>query len=1034
MPVRAATSSVRVGTLLAWVLVACSGHAHALNPALDISQYAHTAWKAREGFLQGRVTAIAQTPDGYLWVGTDHGLFRFDGVRSVVWQPAGAHLFASSRVTRLRSGRDGTLWIGTIKGLASWKDGRLTAFPELADKIVIGLSEDHEGSIWVGMLAYKDGGLCRIRQGAVTCDRADGKFGNGVWDVYEDRKGNLWVSVAYGMWRWKPGVPEFHAFPEAADSIRNFVDDAESGGFLVSTRAGIERVVDGRAGPYPLAGVSPKSSVGSMLRDRDGSLWIGTVQGLVHQHGGRIDRFTRAEGLSGEIVEALFEDREGNMWVATEGGLDRFREVAIPTLTVDQGLLSPMLSSVATGEDGSVWIATSRGLNRWIDGRLTVAQIGNDASGKLNDMTPHSLLMDRRGRLWVSTMAGAGYVDRNRFVPVSAIPGRFAIHAMAEDHGGRVWLAHQQSGLFRVDRTGAVERIPWDALGRKDFGYSLAADPVRDGLWLGFYESGLAYYEDGQVRASYAAAEGLGAGIITDLRLDGDGTLWAATEGGLSRLKAGRIVTLTTRNGLPCDPVHAIVEDNDDDVWLSLACGLFRVARTELDAWAAAATAGKDSTWMVHGRLFDAADGVLGADFGGFSPRAAKSDDGRLWFHADDGVNVVDPRRIPFNAEPPPVHIEQLIANHDSHEVARATQEPLQLPALIRDLEIDYTALSLAAPEKNQFRVMLEGWDADWRDVGTRRQAYYNNLPPRTYRFRVVASNNSGVWNETGDVLEFAIAPAYYQRTSFRAALAAAALALLWALYRYRVRQIAFVYDARLEARVNERTRIARDLHDTLLQSLHGLLFRFQAAANLLPGRPGEAKQTLESAIDQAAQAITEGRDAVQGLRSSSLVAADLGSAVGELAEELAAAASVDGASSRPVVDLTVTGAQRDLAPLVRDEIYRITAEALRNAYRHARARRIEIEISYGERELTVHVRDDGCGMDPSLLGGDRPGHFGLPGMRERAAIAGGRLELWSHVGSGTEVELTIPAATAYTAPRVRERRTWFTGNAGSRS
>src|SRR5262249_48756131 len=353
----------------------------------------------------------AQTPDGYLWVGTDHGLVRFDGVRTVLWQPPGEHPIASSPVTVLRSARDGTLWIGSIKGLASRKGGTFTDYPELAGQIVAGLSEDHEGSIWVGMLAYNNGGLCQIRQGSVTCDRAGGRFGHGVWEVHEDPKGTIWAAVARGMWRWRPGVPEFHAMPDAGDSIRSFVDDEESGGFLIATHTGIKRVVDGRASPYPLPDVPPMLSVERILRDRDGSLWIATAHGLLHEHRGRTDRFSRVEGLSGDSVAALFEDREGSIWVATEGGLDRFREIAIPTLTVDHGMSSSIFSSVVANKDGSVWLATSAGLNRWVDGHVTVAQIGTDARGRLNGMAPQSLLLDDRGRLWVSTIAGLGYVD-----------------------------------------------------------------------------------------------------------------------------------------------------------------------------------------------------------------------------------------------------------------------------------------------------------------------------------------------------------------------------------------------------------------------------------------------------------------------------------------------------------------------------------------------------------------------------------------------------------------------------------------------
>jgi signal transduction histidine kinase len=337
---------------------------------------------------------------------------------------------------------------------------------------------------------------------------------------------------------------------------------------------------------------------------------------------------------------------------------------------------------------------------------------------------------------------------------------------------------------------------------------------------------------------------------------------------------------------------------------------------------------------------------------------------------------------------------------------------PVRLPALIRDLQIDYTALSFVAPEKVRFKYKLEGYDRDWRDASTRRQAFYNDLPPRSYRFRVIACNNSGVWNEAGSFVDFSVDPAYYQTTWFALSVGAASLLLLAGLYQLRLRQLSRQFNVRMEERVNERMRIARDLHDTLLQSFHGLLFSFQAANNLLPNRPAEAKRQLESAIDQAAEAITEGRDAVQGLRSSTLVSNDLAEAIGAFG----AAFSADKHGPHSVdFRVQVEGNPRDLAPLVRDDVQRIAYEAVRNAFKHAGARHIEVEVHYDTWQLRLRVRDDGKGIDPHVLKtGARAGHFGLPGMSEHAQLVGGKLDVWSELGAGTEIELTIPAAIAY--------------------
>jgi signal transduction histidine kinase len=362
------------------------------------------------------------------------------------------------------------------------------------------------------------------------------------------------------------------------------------------------------------------------------------------------------------------------------------------------------------------------------------------------------------------------------------------------------------------------------------------------------------------------------------------------------------------------------------------------------------------------------------------------------------------------------VHIETVKINGKE----RAPDEGLALSHRSNDLEIDYTALSFTNPDRVQFRYKLEGKDADWQDVGTRRQAYYNSLSPKQYRFRVMASNNDGVWNEAGAAWDFTIVPAFYQTIWFQALCVIAGAGMLWLLHRLRLRQIARQFNVRMEERVNERTRIARDLHDTLLQSFQGVLLKFHAVTYLLPNHP-EAQTKLEGVIEQARAAIAEGRDAVQGLRSSALVSNELAQAISIFGDGL----SADHAGPDcPELRVQVQGASRDLAPLVRDEVYRI-AEALRNAFRHAHAKRIEVDIVYDRRQLQLRVRDDGQGIDQTVLSkGGRAGHQGLPGMQERAKLVGGKLSVWSERDAGAEVELRVPASIAYAKSSAAHERT----------
>jgi signal transduction histidine kinase/ligand-binding sensor domain-containing protein len=983
------------------ILLACCRCASALNPSLDVNQYAHTAWTVRDGFFKGAIEAIAQTPDGYLWLGTEFGLLRFDGVRSVQWQPPAGERLPSSSILSLLAARDGRLWIGTAKGLASWKDGKLTHYPELTAQNVFALPllEDRDGTIWAGGSGIPTGKLCAIQGGSPHCYGKDGALGSIISYLYEDSGGNLWVGAWTGLWRWKPGPPKLYPTPDSPPGISGLIE-ADKGALLIAMRGGIRRLVEGKSEAYPLsAGEQPSH----LLRDRDGGMWIGTLdRGLLHVHQGRTDRFAQSDGLSGNVAYGFLEDREGNVWVATSDGLDRFRDVSVPTISVKQGLSNASVGSVLAAKDGSIWLGTRDGLNRWNDGQVTIYR--KRSSGLPDDMVG-SLFQDGHGRIWASTYRGVAYFENGRFITVSAVPDGF-VHSIAGDSAGNLWVSHSVEGLFHLLGGSVAERIPWVKLGTDDHALSLSFDPVQGGLWLGFREAGVKFFKDGQVRASYTSADGLGAGAVTGLQLDRNGALWAATEGGLSRVKNGRVATLTSKNGLPCDTVHWATEDDAHSFWLYTACGLVRIARPELDAWAA------DPQRAVQVTFLESSDGVRShAATSGYSPRVAKTADGRIWFLPFDGVSVIDPRHIPVNRLPPPVHIEQMFADGKKYDIARG----LRLPPLVRNLVFDFVALSLVAPEKNRYRFKVEGWDSDWREAVNELRLEYSNLPPRQYRLRVIASNNSGVWNETGDTLEFSIAPAYYQTTWFYASCVAAFLAMLWGLYWLRLYQVRREFNAQLDGRVDERLRVARELHDTLLQSFQASLIQMQAARNVLARRPEKAEQSLDKAITTAAGAVADGRNAIQNLRAQPVGGADLAELLTAAGQELAHSEEAQG--NPPVFRVTVEGERRDLEPLLQDEAYRIARELLRNAVRHAEAGHIEAEIRYESRQLRVHVRDDGKGIDPEVLkAGGRAGHYGLPGMRERVDRFGGKLEFWSEAGAGTEAVLTVPAADAYGA------------------
>lgn len=1006
------------GTLLACVLLACCHSAFALNPSLDVSQYGHTSWKIRDGFTKGTISSIAQTPDGYLWLGTEFGLLRFDGVRNVPFRPPAGQQLPSGAIISLLAARDGTLWIGTDKGLASWDGSRLTQHPETGGQFVFALLEYHDGSVWVGAYSFNSpptGKLCAFHNGGVRCYGEDGALGRGVLNLYEDGKGNLWAEGQNGLWLWQPGPPEFFPLSDFSLTPKNLAEDLDSA-LLIGTNGGVKRIVGGKIEAYPLPAFAQQLRVNKLFRDRDGGLWVGTsIKGLIHVREGGTDVFSSSDGLSGDSVSALFEDREGNIWVATSDGLDRFREIAVPTFTVKQGLRNATVASVLSARDGDIFLSTADGLSRWSNGQFT-AYGGSTAQAPPRTTLMQSLFQDARGRLWAVMSREFGYLEHDRFVPVSGVPGGIA-RSIVEDAEGNLWVANQNLGLFQLRGGEVVRQVPWSELGHNDFAAALAFDHLRGGLWLGFFQGGLVYFRDGKVQASYGTADGLGEGRVNDLRFDQDGALWAATTGGLSRLKNNRIATLTSTNGLPCETVHWSIEDDDRSFWLNTTCGLVRIARPELDAWAADADEGKDAKRTIQATVFDISDGVASRSYtSGLSPQVARSADGKLWFPGLDGVSVVDPRRLPFNQLLPPVHVEQLIADRETYEASTEAGGRVRLPPLIRDLEIDYTALSLVAPEKVLFRYKLENFDRDWQEVGKRRQAFYSNLPPGDYRFRVIACNNSGVWNEEGTFLDFSVAPAYYQTAWFRLSFVAALLLLLGALYRLRVRQVAGQVRGRMEERLAERERIARDLHDTLLQSVQGLILKFHAVSKQIPADE-PARDALEKTLDHADQVLAEGRDRVRNLRGTATSVSDLPSAFQRVAEEIPHGGE---ATFKTVVE----GHVRELHPVVLEEVFCIGREALVNALSHSGGLHVEVEIIYDSRQFRLRVRDDGRGIDPEIIEeGGRADHWGLQGMRERAQRIGAQLKMWSRPETGTEVELTVPGATAYKAVRVRPKR-----------
>jgi ligand-binding sensor domain-containing protein/signal transduction histidine kinase len=958
--------------------------ASAVGAGDGFAQFAHHTWTLRDGHFVDRPQALTQTADGYLWVGTPAGLYRFDGVRFQQWQPPRGTTLPNRNILTLLGARDGSLWIGTPNGLARWKDGSLVTV--FADHVITAIHQDEDATLWIGTHGGINGvgKICALRNARPICEGDDGALGRFVISIAHDAAGRLWVGAATGLWQWTPARQAYavpHRFPEVHD-----IADGTRGPIVAVNRS-LRHLVDGVLAPLPLSPDLSSVAATQLLRDRSKALWVGTPdRGLFMIRDGEALTFTQADGLSSDFVVSVFEDREGSIWVATRNGVDQLTALPVATLSAKQGLSAGTVTSVVADGAGAVWIGTVRGLNRWAEGRIVAV-----GEPELREASVASLLRDSHGRVWVTTAAGVGYLSGTRWIRVPEI-GEGFFRALAEDREGNVWVSEQEHGLYRITDGRLAERLPWSrfpSVGAR----ALAADP-RGGVWVGLLEGGVGYVRNSRLERVYTTRDGLGAGAVWDLQFDQRGALWVATDGGLSRIDEGRIITATPSNGLPCAGVQWVVEDNAGALWARLECGLVRIARLELDAWSA------DRRHQLALVLLDTADGVVpAAGSGGYAPNAAKATDGRIWFRSYEGVGVIDPTRVRLNAVIPPVHIERVTVDRQIYPGSA----PSSLAPSVQTLSVQYTALSLIAPNKVQYRYQLEGRDSEWVDADGRREAFYNDLEPGRYRFRVIASNNAGVWNTEGATWAFVIQPAFYQTAAFRIATGLSALIVVWALYKLRIRHVARLMDLRFEERLAERNRIAQGLHDTLLQGLVSVSMQLYAVREQNPPQPVRAR--LDHVLQRIGEVMEEGRRTLNAVRAEPLD--DLEAALASDIERFRGSLAIG-------VKFLVRGERQPLHPVIRDAVYQISREAVVNAVQHSKAHLVEISVDYG-RDFLVQVSDDGIGIDTVVLEqGRRAGHWGLPGMKEKAERIGATLRLRSRPAAGTEVQLSVPGAVAF--------------------
>ncbi|HZF30909.1 MAG TPA: two-component regulator propeller domain-containing protein [Gammaproteobacteria bacterium] len=1004
--------------LLLGVCVSFAGAVWPQPSDLSLSQLNHRMFTATDG-APSDIVALAQTPNGTLWIGGRTGLTRFDGVRFVPYPGRSEEPLESTNIATLLAASDGGLWIGfRPAGVSLLKGGHVTRYgleDGLPNGTVQQLAEDRDGSIW----AVARLGLARFSGQRWETVAGEPKLVT-PYGVVVDRAGTLWVGTVDGLLARPAGEGRFReldgrVYSDPGGSSLTVAPDGRVWAAATDELVRVDRPMD----PRPDGVVALGGTVGApLLFDADGNLWasdgneksllrlrardmLGEGQGEALAHPERLSRIDAS--ISGRVY-ALLEDRERNVWVGTTAGLHRFshtnvvRDGAPPCLQF--GFAA---AAFAAGEAGALWVACDDGSEARIDEIRDGAVVSREITSAFT-----VAYRDPEGTVWFAGPQELGHLVEGRVVTAPLPPSLLGrpVQALLRDGNGAMWVSVSRRGTFRLVDGEWSENGGLDALPR-DSAYVEIAD-MDGALWLGYTGSRIARV-NGRAVEIFDRTHGLDVGNVLSI-LAHDREIWVGGELGFARFDGARFVSIRNKSGEPFKGVSGIVKGRNGDLWLNGIAGIVHVDRKEVDRVL------EYPDHRIESETFDYLDGVPGAAIQlRPQPSAIETTDGRIWFSTTGGIISIDATQLVRNALPPPVTIWSLSSGRERYP---NVGEQLHLPVHTTDLQIEYSAGSLTVPERVRFRYKLEGSDRFWQEVGDRREARYTNLRPGRYTFRVTATNNDGVWNDTGAAVDFTIAPAFYQTRWFYALWALAAAAILTGLYRMRMSQVAAQVRGRLEARLAERERIARELHDTLLQGIQGLIWRFQAATDRIPAAE-PARAEMERSLDRADQMLAESRDKVKDLRPPPSDAADLAQALAAEGEQLAQGHSA-------AFRVSVQGAGRALHPMVREEGFLIAREALSNAFRHAGAGTIEAEVGYAKAALHVRIRDDGQGIGAAVLdAGGTPGHFGLIGMRERAKKLGAHLDVWSKPGAGTEVDLRVPANVAYGRRRPAASGVW---------
>lgn len=947
---------------------------HIPAQARQISQYAVTSWAEENGLPSSDVRAIAQDRDGVLWLGTNAGLVRFNGMRFVLWEERYSAHLRTAEITALCVAENGDLWVATSGGrITRIRDGGAVDFTQTdgIPRVIMRLFVDHQGVVWAG----GEGGLSRFRNGHWESVYIGGFPVQSVRAFYEDRQHNFWVGGPTWIARRQEGSDAFERWDSRP--VFAFSQDARGEIWVTDPSRGFRSLIQ-RMPSQVQPNASQIDSGLSLLNDREAGLWVGTQgSGLLHLSApdGKLERYDAGQGLAHDVVNSLYEDREGNVWVGTQGGLDRFVPNPIPQIDVLTGA-TKAVHSIAAARDGSLWVATAGGLVRYSK-QLRRVYTEDDGLPSSNVFGLHE---DADGVLWIATSRGMARWKDGRLssVPLPRKVTAGVTFAVTVDREGALWLWNTNIGLLRW---ADGRQLPVDPALEGKWGRSLLTDS-RGRVWIGFYNGGIGVIEDGKLRL-LSERDGLAHGSVNAIFEDGSGAVWIGTQTGLSRYRNGQLNTLSGAR-LPGTIVRSITADQKGYLWLRLNSGLIRLASEEFDK------ALQDPSYRPQLQLFDVSDNVGGAGTG-LTDSIARAADGMIWMVTATGLARFDPQRLPPPHPLPAVRIEDIVA--DGHRLDSRLQA--HLPPRTSRLQIDYVAATLSS-SRHRYRYMLDGFDLGWIDAGLSRQAVYTNLAPGSYRFRVTAGSADGRWSESSTTWKFVLEPAFTQTRWFYGALALAVLAAVLIGWRIRVAELR----RRFALVLGERARMAGEIHDTLLQSLAGLELEVDDIASQLHPTEQRTRGRLDRVRRNIQRYIGEARQSIWDLRT--LGDRDLAMALRETGGQLAG-------SNGLRFQFSATGEPVRCTAAVRDNLLQIGREAVNNAVRHAEANMIDMELVYQRDSIRLRVSDDGKGFDAKATVQSQTAHWGLGIMRERAQRVGGQLRLDTRPGGGTKVEVTVP-------------------------